>query len=152
LSVVPLSSEGADKLASGRLDGFQLLAKKSLTRLFDELRTQADVIIVNAPSGADGTELIPFAAAGDAVLINVEFGVTTQRRLDELLRTLEDHGANISGIVLFTRQRARGGGGGRAYSYGAATEVESPSGAEVVKRLPVRESRSAESRTVDPSG
>jgi tyrosine-protein kinase Etk/Wzc len=147
LSVVPLSSEGADRLASGRLDGFDALGKKSLARLFDELRTQADVIIVNAPSGADGAELIPFAAAGDAVLVNVELGITTQRRLDELLRTLEDHGASISGIVLFTRARARGGGGGRAYSYGAEPEAKAPSGTEVVKRLPVRESRS-----VDPSG
>jgi non-specific protein-tyrosine kinase len=152
LSVVPLSSEGAAKLASGRLDGVDALGKKSLTRLFEELRTQADVIIVNAPSGADGAELIPFAAAGDAVLINVELGITTQKRLDELLRTLEEHDANISGIVLFTRARARGGGGRRAYSSGAAPEAESPSGAEVVKRLPVRESRSAESRSVDPSG
>ncbi len=147
LSVVPLSSEGADKLASGRLDGFDPLGKKSLTRLFDELRTQADVIIVNAPSGAEGAELIPFTAAGDAVLINVELGVTTLRRLDELLRTLEDHGANISGIVLFTRERARGGGGPRAYSHGAAPDAKEPSGTEVVQRLPVRESRS-----VDPSG
>ena len=147
LSVVPLSSEGADKLASGRLEGFDPLGKRSLSRLFEELRTQADVIIVNAPSGAAGAELIPFAAGGDAVLINVELGTTTQRRLDELLRTLEEHGASIAGIVLFTRARARGGSGGRAYSYGAAPEAEAPSGTEVVKRLPVRESRS-----VDPSG
>lgn len=153
LSIVPLSSEGADRLGSGRLDGFDPLGKQSLTRLFEELRTRADVIIMNAPSGADGAELIPFAAAGDAVLINVELGITTLRRLDELLRTLEEHDANISGIVLFTRARARGRGGPRAYSYGAAPEAESsPSGAEVVKRLPVRDSLSAESRSVDPSG
>jgi tyrosine-protein kinase len=145
LSVVPLNSEGADKLASGRLEGFDPLGKKSLGRLFEELRMQADLIIVNAPSGADGAELIPFAAGGDAVLINVELGTTTQRRLDELLRTLEEHGASIAGIVLFTRARARGGRGGRAYSHGAAPEA--PSGPEVVKRLPVRESPS-----VDPSG
>ena len=51
------------------------------------------------------------------------------------------------GLGEFTRARARGGGGGRAYSYGAEPEAKAPSGTEVVKRLPVRESRS-----VDPSG
>jgi len=114
LSVVPLSSEGADRLASGGLDGFDTLGKQSLTQLFEELRSRADVIIVNAPSGADGAELIPFVGAGDSVLINVELGFTTQKRLHELLRTLEEHDANISGIVLFTRARARGRGGPRA--------------------------------------
>jgi Mrp family chromosome partitioning ATPase/capsular polysaccharide biosynthesis protein len=153
LSVVPLSSEGADKLASGRLDGFDPLGKQSLTRLFEELRTTADVIIVNAPSGADGAELIPFAAAGGGVLINVELGITTQKQLDELLRTLEEHDANISGIVLFTRARARvGRGGPPAHSYRAAPEARPPSGAEVVQRLPIRESLRPESRSVDPSG
>jgi len=152
LSVVPLSSEGADRLATGGLDGFDPLGRQSLTQLFEELRSRADVIIVNAPSGADGAELIPFAAAGDSVLINVELGFTTQKRLHELLRTLEEHDANISGIVLFTRARARGRGGPRAYSYGATTEPESPSGTEIGQRLPMRESFSAEPGGVDPSG
>jgi hypothetical protein len=85
-------------------------------------------------------------------LINVELGFTTQKRLHELLRTLEEHDANISGIVLFTRARARGRGGPRAYSYGATPEPASPSGAEIGQRLPMRESFSAEPGGVDPSG
>jgi Mrp family chromosome partitioning ATPase len=146
LSVVPLNARGAEKLASGRLDGFDPLGRKALTRRFEELREQAEIIVVNGPTGAEGAELVPYALAADGALINIELGITSQKRLEGLLQTLEEHGAKITGFVLFTRARARGGGGRPAYPDGTASDSGAQTRTEVVKRLPVRKAR-----TIDPN-
>jgi capsular polysaccharide biosynthesis protein len=126
LSIVPLSSNGSKRLGSGTFRGFDLFGNKPVARAFEQLRSEADVVVVNAPPVADAAELVPFAKAADRVVIEVELGVTSERRLDELVQTFDEQDAEISGFVVFTRGRGQGTGGRLTYARTVAHPTAAP--------------------------
>jgi capsular polysaccharide biosynthesis protein len=132
LSVV--SSNGSKRRGSDGVAGLDLFGNRAVARAFEQLRSTADVIVVNAPAVADAAELVPFARAADRIVIEVELGVTSQARLDELIQAFDEEGAEISGFVLFTRGRGRGTGGRLTYARTIAPETEAPKAAARQRR------------------
>jgi capsular polysaccharide biosynthesis protein/Mrp family chromosome partitioning ATPase len=131
LSIVPSSSNGSNYRASDSLTRIDLFGNRAVARAFEQLRSAADVIVVSAPAVTDAAELIPFAKAADRVVIDVELGVTSQGRLDALMQTFDEQGAEISGFVLFIRGRGRGTGGRLTY---ARTVAQQPAASTAVPR------------------
>ena len=122
LSVV--SSNGSKRQGSDDVARLDLFGNRVVAGAFEQLRSDADVIVVNAPAVADAAELVAFARAADRIVIAVELGLTSQARLDELVQTLNEERAEITGFVLFARGRGRGTGGRLSYGRTIAPHTE----------------------------
>jgi capsular polysaccharide biosynthesis protein len=126
LSVVPASPNSSRHRASEGPGGLGAFGRKAVAAAFEQLRSAADVVVVNAPAVADAAELIPLAKAADRIVIEVELGVTSQARLEELVKTFDEQDAQISGFVLYTRRRSRGTGGRLTYARTVARPTAAP--------------------------
>jgi len=112
LSLVPAA---ADR------DGPDLLASERLEHLFDGLREQFEVVVVDAPPLAEGPDGYAFAETADVVLVCARLGHTNRRSLRERLRRFEEIGAPPAGIVVVGGGSAETGlGTGRTPQHAAA--------------------------------
>jgi Mrp family chromosome partitioning ATPase len=73
-----------------------------------EASTEADVVIVHAPSPAQAAESLVLADAADAVVVVVQVGRSRQDRLLELAHTLARRGVASGGFLVTSRRFRRG--------------------------------------------
>lgn len=81
-----------------------LLDTERVERLFDSLRGQADVIIVDSAPATDVSDALLLASAADMTIITVRIGYTRRSRLDALRESLFQYGVSPAGLVVTTRQ------------------------------------------------
>jgi capsular exopolysaccharide synthesis family protein len=102
----------------------ELLASKKLVELFESLREQFDVIIVDSPPVLPVTDAIVIAQVVDTIVLITRAEVTTARALARSLELLANVNAPVKGVVLnaVTRQHSSYRYGrnryGRYYTYG----------------------------------
>ncbi len=99
--VVPLPVQNLSVLPVGveATFGSEALRKRDLDALFDSLRKDFDVIIVDTGPMPGSLEALPAAAAGDGVLLLVRRG-RPRTRLEQCVDTLHSVHATCVGVVL----------------------------------------------------
>lgn len=105
-----------------------LLEPERVERALEELRYEADVVIVDSPPLTAVADALTLAASVEAVLLAVRLGRTRRDKLNEARRMLAQAGISSYGFVVTTR----GGSRGRGYSYGSTEprEMSPPAAAE----------------------
>jgi Mrp family chromosome partitioning ATPase/uncharacterized protein involved in exopolysaccharide biosynthesis len=79
--------------------GPETVRRADLERLFDELRRQFDIILVDTGPLLGSLESTPVTAAADGVVLSVRRG-RSRTRLEECVNRLEAVGANCLGVIL----------------------------------------------------
>lgn len=76
-------------------------------RVLEELRAEADVIVIDSPPIPEVAEVLAMADAVDCVLVSVRLGHTRRDKLTELREMLARRGVHPAGFVVTTRERLR---------------------------------------------
>ncbi|MCB0074211.1 MAG: CpsD/CapB family tyrosine-protein kinase, partial [Caldilineaceae bacterium] len=113
-----LQGEGKATLQSGGVDGLQimtagpasanpvaLLSSKRLAELLDELKAQADYVLVDAPPVLAVTDAALWANQVDGVLLVVNAGGTKRDHAQRAKAVLQKVRANILGVVLLNVEK-----------------------------------------------
>lgn len=136
LLVVPSPGDDSRRSDGGTVEAFGRAAwRKTLERL----RRRAQVVVVNAPTGADAAQIELLASMADVTLVTVELDTTSQKTLDALFEMLADRAE--CAVVLFTRNRASGP---PVRVPASAEPQESAPAPDVVEPLHLRDARRAE--------
>ncbi|HZT14998.1 MAG TPA: P-loop NTPase [Gaiellaceae bacterium] len=90
------------------------MRSERIAEVLDELRFQADVVIIDSPPVTEVADALALADEVDAVIVCVRLGRSRRDRLFELRRMFAQHGLAPMGVVVTTRRRTRGHG----YYYG----------------------------------
>ncbi len=98
----PTHVKGLSVLASGELPESpgQLFASPSLQRLLDELRNQADVVVMDSPPVLVVADATLLARQVDGVLLVLRAGHTRKRAAQQAVESLQQVGATVIGVVL----------------------------------------------------
>jgi capsular exopolysaccharide synthesis family protein len=96
-------------LAARSEDGyaFDLLQAQRVEELVEELRSQADIVVLDSPPITEAADGLVLAKAVDAVVLVVRYGRTRRDRLTRARLLLEQLGVVPAGIVAVTRRHAR---------------------------------------------
>ncbi len=112
-------------MAAGAIDPLSLTAKSRLNTLFDELRPDYDLILVDGPSAIGHSDAGLLAALADKVVFVVKWGRTRGRVAANAIQTLasqdpqnRDAGEFITAIVTHVPQKAHA-----QYRFGDAIEI-----------------------------
>jgi capsular exopolysaccharide synthesis family protein len=81
-----------------------LLDAERVERLFESLRAQADIIVVDSAPATEVSDALLLASAADMTIIAVRIGYTRRSRLDALRESLSQYGVTPAGLVVTTRQ------------------------------------------------
>jgi capsular exopolysaccharide synthesis family protein len=92
-----------------------LLHPERVERVLADLRSVADVVVIDSPPVTEVADALTLADQVDTVLIAVRLGRTRRDRLNELRRMLSQRGLAPAGVVVTLKKRSRGHG----YYYGA---------------------------------
>ena len=95
LPALPDDGEAVDLLQSGRVES-----------VVEELTSQADVVIFDAPPLTEVADALPLAPMVDAVVIVVRFGRTRRDRLGDARLVLAQLGVLPAGVLAVMRRRA----------------------------------------------
>lgn len=87
---------------------FDLLEQPWIEELFTELRSEADVIIVDSAGLTETAEAVALAAAADIVIGSVRTGQTRVEQLQDFAAILARLDVPVLGLVVHERRRARG--------------------------------------------
>lgn len=100
-AIKTLSVGGLDALPCGADPkiGPESVRRRELQRIFDELKTQYELIIVDTGPLLGSLESTPVSAASDGVLLTVRRG-RSRTRLEECVNKLDAVGAHCVGMVL----------------------------------------------------
>lgn len=137
LLVVPSPGDESRGSDGGTVEAF---GRAAWGKTLERLRRRAQVVVVNAPTGADAAQIDLLASMADVTLVTVELDTTSQKTLDALFEMLADR--TECGVVLFTRNRASGPPVRVPAS--AAEPPESAPAPDVVEPLHLRDARRAE--------
>jgi receptor protein-tyrosine kinase len=74
-------------------------------QVLEQLKREADVIIIDSPPLTEFADALIWAGAADTILLAVRIGRSRRDKLDELLRTFGRRGVAPAGVVLTTRER-----------------------------------------------
>jgi len=98
----PTHVKGLSVLASGELPESpgQLFAPPGLQRLLDELRNQADVVVIDSPPVLVVADATLLARQVDGVLLVLRAGHTRKRAAQQAVESLQQVGATVLGVVL----------------------------------------------------
>ena len=98
----PTHVKGLSVLASGELPESpgQLFASHGLQRLLDELRNQADVVVIDSPPVLVVADATLLARQVDGVLLVLKAGHTRKRAAQQAVESLQQVGATVLGVVL----------------------------------------------------
>lgn len=115
-----------------------LLDRNRVERVLDELRFDADVVIVDSPPVTAVADALTLARSVEAVIVAVRFGRTRRDKLQEARRMLAQAGISPVGFVVTTRSTSRGQG----YYYGSSEpqEMAAPGAARPAARSQPAES------------
>ena len=102
-------------------DGPDLIASERLERLFDALRADFDIVVIDAAPFDDGPDGYAFAEAARAVLVCARLGHTSRRAVRETVRRLASMRVAAVGIVAVGGKDGYGSGNGW-WSRGEARE------------------------------
>lgn len=94
----------------------ELLGSMAAKRLLSELREMFDYVIIDSPPLLAVTDAAVLAANADGALIIARFGQTRRDQLEHAVKSVEDVGAKLLGVIL-TMMPARSGGYYGRYSY-----------------------------------
>ena len=100
-----------------------VLQPDRVAEVFNELRLDSDVIVVDSPPLTEVADALILADQADAVLVAVRLGKTSRDALSRLRRMLSQAGITPAGFVVTTRRRSR-----RHGYYGASAEAGSERG------------------------
>jgi len=137
--------EDALQTVAGRPENLQLLLSNPepfyvdnitpdlVSGVLDDLRTRADVIVIDSPALAEVSDALTFADVADVTVVAVRLGRTRRDKLHELRRMLAQRNVTPVGLVVTTRDRPRMYGYYR--SPGATTDM--PPAEEDGSRAPV---------------
>jgi protein-tyrosine kinase len=101
-----LFNPGMDKMVilptGAKMATTDALGSPKMKNLVQELKTRYSdrYVIYDCPHVLDMPDTLIFSSYVDAVLMVVEAGKTPKQRIQEALRTLEEHGVNVIGMVL----------------------------------------------------
>ena len=86
-----------------------LLEPRTVGRVLEELKDEADVIFLDSPPLTEFADAFALAEAVDVVLIAVRLGWSRRDRFAELQRILARHRISAAGFVVTSRRRSRNG-------------------------------------------
>jgi tyrosine-protein kinase len=95
----------------------ELLESKAMDTLLQQLRTEFDIVLLDAPPLLPVTDAAVLAAQTDGALVVVRHGTTTRDQLAYAIERLGSVGAKPLGVVL-NMVPAKGSGATGAYQYG----------------------------------
>jgi capsular exopolysaccharide synthesis family protein len=101
--LVPGAIEGLSALPAGPKPveaGGRLMHSRFWQTLLDDLRSQAELVIVNAPAIKAAPEAMVLATNADAVLVTMDLGKTKAPLVNETQDILDRAGATILGVIL----------------------------------------------------
>jgi capsular exopolysaccharide synthesis family protein len=107
----------------------ELLSGNRMREVFDTLKENFDVIIIDSPPALPVTDAVILTAYADAVLLVVAAGQTRRNELKRTAEKLAQANAPVLGIVLnkVTRENGYGAYGGYgSYRYTASSPLASP--------------------------
>jgi capsular exopolysaccharide synthesis family protein len=122
----PPSDEGSlEVLTTGPLptDTGEFVSGAPLTRILDELRGRADIVLIDSPPLLAVGDAITLSAKVDAVIVLTRLGVVRRKTLDELRRVLGNCSAAKLGFVV-TGAELEPDAGKYGYGYGYGYGVE----------------------------
>ena len=104
----------------------ELLQSQAMRRMLAELRSEFDVVVLDAPPLLPVTDAALLAIQTDGALVVTRHGSTSKEQLAHALDRLDQVDAKILGIVL-NRTSSRRSKGGYGYGYGYGEPVDEPS-------------------------
>ncbi|MCD4526929.1 polysaccharide biosynthesis tyrosine autokinase [Nocardioides sp. cx-173] len=103
----------------------ELLQSRAMADLLSQVRSEYDMVIVDAPPLLPVTDASLLAAQSDGALVVVCHGKTSKDELANAIGRVEQVGGKVVGIVLNMVPTSRRYGGAYGYGYGYAPLVES---------------------------
>jgi capsular exopolysaccharide synthesis family protein len=97
-------------LLPGEARPIDLLEPRRIADIIDQLKSAADVVVVDSPPLTEFADAFSLADAVDIVLIAVRLGHSRRDRFAELNRFLSQHAVTTVGLVVTSRHRSRGAG------------------------------------------
>jgi capsular exopolysaccharide synthesis family protein len=95
-------------LASSRdADLVDLIEPAHAERMLEQLKEDADVIIIDSSPLTEVADALKWAGAADAVLVTIRIGWSRRDKLEALRRTLGQRGLDPAGFVVTTKERPR---------------------------------------------
>lgn len=82
-----------------------LLGSRQIDRIFDQLKEQADIILIDAPPVLGVTDAAVLSARADGVLLVVNAGKTRREHAERAKEVLENARARIVGVTLTNAPR-----------------------------------------------
>jgi capsular exopolysaccharide synthesis family protein len=77
-----------------------ILGNRRFSALIDEMRQRYDLVLIDAPSAANGLDLLRIASFSDTIALVVRKEMTNTEEIQLSIRKLQLAGRNISGIVM----------------------------------------------------
>lgn len=110
--------EDLQVMVSGELppNPAELLDSNRIGQLLDELKGQVDIVIVDTPPCLVVTDAVALSKRADGVLLVVEAGKTRRSALEQSVKTLQQVGGQVLGVVL-NKYSLRAHGGYYNYQY-----------------------------------
>ncbi|MFM7684949.1 MAG: polysaccharide biosynthesis tyrosine autokinase [Actinomycetota bacterium] len=107
-------------LASGSIPGnpSEMLGGSRMRAMIEELKLNADVVIIDSAPLLPVTDSVVLAGLVDAVVLVAKAHQTSRRQVAEATETLHRVGAPLVGLVLNRVEAKRGRYGGYGYGYG----------------------------------
>ena len=78
----------------------EVLSRRRLDELIDDLRERYDIVIVDSPSVAAGGDAVAIARQADGAIMVVKAGSITLPALRQALGTVDRGGTRVLGVVL----------------------------------------------------
>ena len=97
-------------LLPGESQPIDLLEPKRIADILDQLKGEADVVVVDSPPLTEFADAFALADAVDIVLIAVRLGHSRRDRFVELNQFLSQHAVAPAGLVVTSQHRSRGRG------------------------------------------
>jgi succinoglycan biosynthesis transport protein ExoP len=123
----PASQGNLEVLTTGALprDAGEFVSGAELSRVIEELRERADIVLIDSPPLFAVADAITLAAKVDGIIILTRLGVVRRRMLDELRRVLGSVPAAKLGFVVTEADLEAHSKYGYGYGYGYGYEQES---------------------------
>lgn len=131
-------STGLQVLASGPLppNPSELLQSVAMEKLLQDLRSQFDVVIIDAPPLLPVTDAALLSAQADGALVVVRHGRTTKDQLSHAIERVEAVDAKVIGVVVNMAPSKKGNSSyGYGYGYGYSYQPKSQTHAKRQRRV-----------------
>ncbi|MHB8643445.1 MAG: tyrosine-protein kinase domain-containing protein [Gaiellaceae bacterium] len=113
-------------MTTGRLpsDAGEFVSSAAVGKVIDELRSRADIVLLDAPPILAFSDALALAARSDGVIVLTRLGVVKRKMLEELRRVLSSIPAAKIGVVVTGAELDPETTYGYGYGYGYGSEQE----------------------------